>query len=67
MAPRPTGNVVLVTGASAVGADITDGSQAGAAVRQAVERRGRLDVLVNNAGLMLLVRSSARIPGVGAE
>ena len=35
-------------------ADITDRIQAEAAVRQAVERFGRLDTLVNNAGLMLL-------------
>jgi len=37
-----------------VEADITDRTQAEAAVRQAVERFGRLDTLVNNAGLMLL-------------
>src|SRR5256886_7349670 len=37
-----------------VEADITDRSQAEGAVRQAVERFGRLDTLVNNAGLMLL-------------
>ena len=35
-------------------ADITDRTQAEAAVQQAVERFGRLDTLVNNAGLMLL-------------
>ena len=40
--------------ALAVEADITDRTQAEAAVRQAVERFGRLDTLVNNAGLMLL-------------
>ena len=37
-----------------VTADITDRTQAEAAVQQAVERFGRLDTLVNNAGLMLL-------------
>ena len=40
--------------ALAVEADITDRAQAEAAVQQAVERFGRLDTLVNNAGLMLL-------------
>ncbi len=37
-----------------VDADITDPAQADAAVRQTVEHFGRLDTLVNNAGLMLL-------------
>jgi NADP-dependent 3-hydroxy acid dehydrogenase YdfG len=37
-----------------VEADITDRTQAEAAVRQTIERFGRLDILVNNAGLMLL-------------
>lgn len=37
--------------ALAVEADITDRTQAEAAVQQTVERFGRLDTLVNNAGL----------------
>ncbi len=40
--------------ALAVEADITDRAQAEAAVQQAVQRFGRLDTLVSNAGLMLL-------------
>ncbi|MEU3979249.1 SDR family NAD(P)-dependent oxidoreductase [Streptomyces sp. NPDC026672] len=40
--------------ALAVEADIADRAQAEDAVRQTVERFGRLDTLVNNAGLMLL-------------
>jgi NADP-dependent 3-hydroxy acid dehydrogenase YdfG len=47
--------------AVAVEADITDRSQAEAAVQQTVERFGQLDTLVNNAGLMLLG------PVVGAD
>jgi NADP-dependent 3-hydroxy acid dehydrogenase YdfG len=44
-----------------VDADITDPVQADTAVRQTVEHFGRLDTLVNNAGLMLLG------PVVGAD
>nr|WP_314257367.1 SDR family NAD(P)-dependent oxidoreductase [uncultured Devosia sp.] len=40
--------------ALAIPADITDRSQAEAAVRTVIDAFGRLDVLVNNAGLMLL-------------
>jgi len=40
--------------AVAVAADITDPEQAERAVEQTLDRFGRLDVLVNNAGLMLL-------------
>ena len=40
--------------AAAVQADVTDQQQAVAAVEQAVRQFGRLDTVVNNAGLMLL-------------
>jgi NADP-dependent 3-hydroxy acid dehydrogenase YdfG len=40
--------------AFAVPADITDRAEAEAAVQTVIDRFGRLDVLVNNAGLMLL-------------
>jgi NADP-dependent 3-hydroxy acid dehydrogenase YdfG len=47
--------------ALAMEADITDRTQAEAAVQQTIERFGRLDTLANNAGLMLLG------PVVGAD
>jgi NADP-dependent 3-hydroxy acid dehydrogenase YdfG len=40
--------------AVAIEADITDRNQAASAVAVAVERLGRLDAIVNNAGLMLI-------------
>ena len=40
--------------ALAVQADITDRNQANRAVRAAVAQGGRLDILINNPGLMLL-------------
>lgn len=40
--------------AIAIPADISDQAQAEAAVLAAIERFGRLDILINNAGLMLL-------------
>src|SRR5687768_4673668 len=40
--------------ALAIAADITDRANAEAAVQRTVDHFGRLDVLVNNAGLMLL-------------
>ncbi|MET8213045.1 SDR family NAD(P)-dependent oxidoreductase [Streptomyces sp. NPDC005373] len=57
-----TAEIIEAAGtALAVEADISDRDQAEAAVRQTVERFGRLDILVNNAGLMLLG------PVVGAD
>lgn len=47
--------------AVAITADVTDEAQARAAVEQSVAAFGRLDTLVNNAGLMLLG------PAVGAD
>src|SRR4051812_26710679 len=40
--------------ALAVEADITDRDQANRAVQSTIDRFGRLDILINNAGLMLL-------------
>jgi NADP-dependent 3-hydroxy acid dehydrogenase YdfG len=40
-------------------ADIGDRTQADGSVAPAVKQAGRLDILINNAGLMLLARSSA--------
>ena len=51
--------------ALAVEADITDRTQAEAAVQQAVERFGRLDTLVNNAGRCCWAPSPARTPRTG--
>src|SRR4051794_15272838 len=44
----------LGDGALAIEADITDQPQAIAAVQRAVDERGRLDIVINNAGVMLL-------------
>jgi NAD(P)-dependent dehydrogenase (short-subunit alcohol dehydrogenase family) len=45
---------IVAMGGQAVvnGADITDFDEAGAMVQQAIDRFGRLDVLVNNAGIL---------------
>jgi NADP-dependent 3-hydroxy acid dehydrogenase YdfG len=47
-------NHIVASGgtAAAVVADIADRAQAEAAVQQVVTERGRLDIVVNNAGLM---------------
>src|SRR5689334_24688341 len=41
-------------GGTAIEADITDQDQAIAAVRRTVDEHGRLDIVINNAGVMLL-------------
>jgi NADP-dependent 3-hydroxy acid dehydrogenase YdfG len=46
---RAAGGTALV-----LEADVTDREQAEAAVQQAVDELGRLDILINNAGVMLL-------------
>ena len=48
LAARIGGDAVVIE------ADVTDAAQASAAVARAVEAAGRLDVVVNNAGVMLL-------------
>lgn len=48
LAARIGGDAVVIE------ADVTDPAQASAAVARAVEAAGRLDVVVNNAGVMLL-------------
>ena len=53
---EPAGGAAL-----AIQADISDRAQAEAAVHTAADRLGRLDILINNAALMLLV------PVVGAD
>ncbi len=49
----------------AIGCDVTEESQVNEMVRQAVERYGRIDVLFNNAGAMVLGESlleSVKVP-----
>src|SRR3954451_18338042 len=44
----------LGAGALPIEADITDQQQAIAAVQRTVDEHGRLDIVINNAGVMLL-------------
>ena len=49
-AARDTGRLEELEGAFAVTLDVTDDAQREGAIAQAIERFGRIDVLVNNAG-----------------
>jgi NADP-dependent 3-hydroxy acid dehydrogenase YdfG len=51
--------------AFAVEADIGDRTQAEGSVAPAVKQAGQVDILINNAGLMLLARSSAPMSMTG--
>jgi NADP-dependent 3-hydroxy acid dehydrogenase YdfG len=51
--------------ALAIEADVTDPDAAGRAVSETVDRLGRLDTLVNNAGVMLLGPRSRPRPPTG--
>jgi NADP-dependent 3-hydroxy acid dehydrogenase YdfG len=51
--------------AFAVEADIGDRTQAEGAVAAVVKQAGQLDILINNAGLMLLGRSPELMPMTG--
>src|SRR5207302_507025 len=53
-AARTTDALADIAGVTAVAADLTDGSAAGALVRRAMDDHGRLDVLVNNVGAVRL-------------